>query len=144
MDVAARLKGDVVGEQMKNLPPEMRDWYFPFNWSLPRLWALDVPTETRPMSELRWHFDIPIWSTEPGKRFNLCPSEVIQNPGRHPRHDERIEKTDISYPLDMMFTVDRCAIIDGVHRLAKYELHEREEVQVRIIPREMIPLFAED
>ena len=130
--------------KMKRLPPEMRDWYFPFNWNLPRLWALDVPMETRHISALKWHFHVPIWSVRKGTHFDLCPSEVLQNPGRHPRHDERIEKTDISYPIDMMFTVDRYAIIDGVHRLAKYEIQGLEEVRVRIIPREMIPLFAEE
>lgn len=122
----------------------MRNWYFPFNWDLSRLWALDVPMKTLPISELRWHFDIPIWSVEKGMHFDLCPLEVIQNPGRHPRHDARIEKTDISYPIDMMFTVDRLAIIDGVHRLAKCEIEGIEQIQARIIPKEMIPLFAEN
>jgi len=121
----------------------MRDWYFPFDWNLSRLWALDIPTETREISELSWHFHVPIWSVEKGMHFDLCPAEVIQNPGRYPRHDDRIEKTDISYPIDMMFTVDRYAIIDGVHRLAKYEIQKIKEVKVRIIPSEMIPLFAE-
>lgn len=33
--------------KMKLLPSEMRDWYFSFDWDLERLWALDVPLETR-------------------------------------------------------------------------------------------------
>jgi len=129
---------------MKRLPPEMRDWYFPFDWDLSSLWALDVPTETLPLSDLSWHFDIPIWSVEDGMNFDLCPREVIQNPGRHPRHDIQIKEADISYPIDMMFTVDRLVIIDGIHRLAKYEINRIEQVQVRIIPEQMVLLFAED
>jgi hypothetical protein len=128
---------------MKKLPLEMRDWYFPFNWDLSRLWALDVPTTIFPRSELKWHFDIPIWSKEKGMHFDLCPVEVLCNPGMHPRHDAQIEKTDLSYPIDMMFSVDRLVIIDGVHRLAKYELNGIDDVQVRIITRGMIPLFRE-
>ena len=80
---------------MKRFPPEMSDWYFPFNWDLSRLWALDIPQEIRPMSALRWHLDIPIWSVEKGLNFDLCPIDVIQNMGRHPRHDARIAKADI-------------------------------------------------
>jgi hypothetical protein len=129
---------------MKILPPEMRDWYFSFNWDVECLWSLDVPVQTLPMSDLRWHFDIPIWSKEGGLNFDLCPVEVLRNPGRYPIHDARIAGADISHPLDLMFSGDRLVIIDGVHRLAKYEKDGIELVQVRIIPREMIPLFAEE
>jgi hypothetical protein len=133
-----------MNEKVKLLPPEMRDWYFPFDWNLERLWALDVPVETRPLSELRWHFDIPIWGSTKGKHFDLSPAEVLNNPGRYPRRDEKIEKCDISYPIDMMFTVDRYAIIDGIHRLVKHEKLGLTDVKVRIIPREMIPLFEDN
>ena len=122
----------------------MRDWYFPFDWDLDRLWALDVPTETRDISELQWHFDVPIWASAKGMHWNLCPIEVLRNPGRYPRHDARIDDADLSHPIDMMFTIDRFAIIDGVHRLAKYETLGITDVNVRIIPRGMIPLFEDD
>lgn len=129
---------------MKKLPPEMRDWYFPFDWDVDRLWALDIPVQTLLMSELRWHFDVPIWSKEGVLNFDLCPNEVLRNPGRYPVHDARIAGADISHPLDLMFSGDRLVIIDGVHRLAKYEKAGLELVKVRIIPQEMIPLFAEE
>lgn len=127
--------------KVKMLPPEMRGWYFPFDWDLDRLWALDVPVETCSLSELRWHFGVPIWASAKGMHWDLCPAEVLRSPGRYPRHDDRIERSDISYPLDMMFTVDRFAIIDGIHRLAKCEKLGVTDVQVRVIPREMIPEF---
>ena len=75
--------------------------------------------------------------------FDLCPADVICNPGMHSRHDALIEKTDLSCPIDIMFSVDRLVIIDGVHRLAKYELNGIDDLQVRIIPRGMIPFFRE-
>jgi hypothetical protein len=129
---------------MKNLPPEMRGWYFPFNWNLERLWALDVPARMFSLADLRWHFEMPIWSVAPGMHFDLRPAEVIRNPGLHPRHDQRIEKADISYPLDLMLTPRGLTVIDGVHRLAKYEILQRDEVSARIIPEEMLALFVED
>ncbi len=126
---------------MKRLPPEMRDWYFPFDWALTKLWSLNLCVASLPVSTLDWHFDIPIWSKEKGMHFNLHPAEVIQHPGMYPRHDLRIDNTDLSYPIDLMFTVDRLAILDGVHRLAKYKREGIDNAQVRIIPRQMIPFI---
>ena len=74
--------------------------------------------------------------------FNLKPNDVIRNPGKHPFHDNRIAEADLSYPLEMMFTVDRFAILDGIHRLAKYAMQGIEEVRVRIIPAEFLPAFT--
>ena len=48
------------------------------------------------------------------------------------------------YPIDMMFTRDCFAILDGVDRLAKYEKCGLSEIKVRIIPREMVPLFEDN
>jgi hypothetical protein len=130
---------------MKQLPKELQNWYFKFNWDLDKLWSLNISVETKSFSDLKWHLDIPIWSSEKGKMlFNLCPSYVLQNPGIYPQHDKRIAEVDISFPLEMMFTVDRFAIIDGIHRLAKYAQLGIKEVKVRIIPRSYIPLFATD
>jgi hypothetical protein len=127
----------------KQLPPEMRDWYFPFDWDLERLWALVAPVEHRTLAELRWHLDLRIWSVARGMHFDLRPAEVLRHPGRYPRHDARIAAADLCHPLDLMFSVDRFAILDGVHRLARYEQLGLSRVRVRIIPREMIPCFAE-
>jgi len=130
---------------MKPLPRELRDFYFPFNWNLERLWALDVPSQVWQLEKLRWHFDIPIWSSERGKMlFDLCPSSVLRSPSAYPRHDRRIDVSDISFPIDLMFSVDRHVILDGVHRLAKYEKLGVKDVLVRDIPRALIPLFATD
>lgn len=127
--------------KMKLLPPEMRDWYFPFDWSPEKLWALDVPIESRDIADLRWHFDIPIWASAKGMHWNLCPIEVIKHPGLYPHHDIKIEQCDIPYPIDMMFTGGRLTILDGVHRLVKHEILGLTDVKVRIIPKEMIPFF---
>ena len=134
----------VAVKKLQLLPPEMRDWYFPFDWNLEKLWALDLPSETRNISELRWHFDIPVWASAKGRHFDLCPREVLKHPGRYQHHDSTIESVEISYPIEVMYTVDRFAILDGMHRLASYEKQGVSEVKVRVIPREMIPLLEED
>jgi hypothetical protein len=91
-----------------------------------------------------WHFDIRIWSVQSGLYFDLQPREVLKNPGLYPYHDKRIADADISYPLDMMYTVDRYAILDGIHRLAKYSKLGIQDVKVRILSKDLLPEFVEN
>ncbi len=56
------------------IPHEMRSYYFDFDWSNERIWALDVPVDSVPLADLTWHLGIPIWSTQRGElRFDLRP-----------------------------------------------------------------------
>jgi len=75
------------------------------------------------------------------KCFNLRPRDVIKNPGKYSFHDQRIENADILYPIEMMFTVDRYAILDGIHRLVRYYKLGINDVQVRIIPENLLSEF---
>ena len=56
---------------MKNLPPEMMSWYFKFNWDNKKIWNLNVPTISKHITDLEWHFDIPIWSDTKGKMLQF-------------------------------------------------------------------------
>ncbi len=122
------------------IPEEMRSYYFDFNWSNARIWALDVPVEAVPLAELTWHLDIPIWSTQRGEmRFDLRPRDVLADPSFHPGHFERVQDVDTSYPLDLMWTGKRHVILDGIHRLARLARDGAAEARVRLIPRTSIP-----
>ncbi len=127
------------------IPPEMRGYYFDFNWSNERIWALDVPVGVVPVRDLAWHLDIPIWSTVRGEpRFDLHPRAVLKDPVSHAFHTERMLGADTRYPLELMWTGERFVILDGIHRLARL-VHERaESARVRRIPRAAIPLIRRD
>jgi hypothetical protein len=60
----------------------------------------------------------------------------------HPRPARRIRQADVGYAIDMMFTVNRIAIRDGVHRLASHWGLGSVEVPVRVVPRGMIRLLS--
>ncbi len=121
------------------IPPEMRGYYFDFNWSNERVWAQDAPVEVVPLSDLAWHLDIPIWSTVQGQpRFDLRPRDVLGDPAGHPRHAERLAAVDTSYPLDAMWTTDRLVILDGIHRLARLLSEGADVARVRRHPRTSI------
>ena len=54
-------------------------------------------------------------------------------------HREKIEKADISFPIDIMENKGRWVILDGLHRLVKLYENGAKKIKVRIIPREKIP-----
>ena len=87
--------------------------------------------------ELTWHFGVPfLW--EDGV-YNLKPQEVIDNPNAHNKEFQRTMTADLIHPIDIMQNKGRWLILDGLHRLMKSVILDKEEVQVRKIPREVIP-----
>ena len=121
------------------LPAALRAFYFDFDWENPRVWALDLPVESMPTSELSWHLDLPIWSRTPGVLcFDLRPRDVLARPEAHPRHYERLQTVDLRHPIDMMPCGDRLVILDGVHRLARLVLEKKESARIRRVPRDAI------
>jgi len=129
----------------KRLPPQLEEFYSPFNWDNTKLWRLPVPDQTVDVAALEWHLDIPIWSSSKGEMlFDLHPRAVIQNPRLYPYHDMRLEEADLAFPLDQMETGGRLVILDSVHRLAKAVKRQIPQIQIRVIPRECVLLFAVD
>lgn len=126
---------------MNNIPQIIKDVGFDFDWSEPKVWALDVPVEEIPIDELTWHFDISfLW--ENGV-YNLTPQEVLTNPDAHEEEYERTMKADLSHPIDIMENKGRWLILDGLHRLMKASILKMEKVNVRKIPRSHIPDILE-
>lgn len=103
--------------------------------------ALEVPVDTMAVSELAWHLELRLWRHE-GVPFAVSPAEVAAEPVRFGKHYERALCADLSYPLDVMLSGGRWAIMDGVHRLLKASLLGLDVVRVRKIPRSAIPLIA--
>lgn len=126
-------------------PPELREFYFDFDWDNRKVWSLDVPVETIPMAEVEWHLGMPIWTSVHGEpRFDLVPKHVLGHLDTYPRHREKMEKCDETIPIDMMWSEDRFVILDGIHRLAKLKMQGATQVKVRKIPREMIPQIEKE
>lgn len=128
---------------MDELKPQIiREVGFDFSWSSRKVWALDLPVETMSITELIWHFDIPFWDSEGTDQYNLTPRDVLAHPEKEPTHFSKIQDADLAYPIDIMENKGRWLILDGLHRLGKAHMLGITEVQVRKVPREMIPLIV--
>lgn len=127
--------------EKQEIPQIIKDVGFDFDWSEPKVWSLEVPTEEIGINELIWHFDITfLW--ENGV-YNLKPQEVIDNPETHKEEYERTMRADISHPIDIMENKGRWLILDGLHRLMKLAISGEKIIKVRKISRDKIPEILE-
>lgn len=120
-------------------PKVIEDVGFDFSWSEKKVWALSYPVLEVPMKELRWHFDIPFWNKPNGGYYDLTPNEVLANPEKYQEEYKRILNADLSHPVDIMTNKGRWLILDGLHRLVKFKMLNKDNIKVRKIPREAIP-----
>lgn len=123
---------------MSLVPQIIQDVGFDFDWDNKKVWALDIPVTSMPMSDLAWHLNIPFWDSEGVDEYNLKPSEVIAYPEKEPTHFKKIMEADLSYPIDIMENKRRWLILDGLHRLVRLNMLGMQEIKVRIVPREII------
>lgn len=121
----------------QEIPQIILDVGFDFDWDEKDVWKLDYPKEEMNISLIEWHFDIPFWDYNE-KEYNLKPIDVINDKEKYKEEYDRIMKSDISYPIDIMENKGRYVILDGLHRLVKYKLLGLDKVLVRIIPRSEI------
>lgn len=121
----------------KPLPENIQTYAADFRWDNSKLWALELPTETIDINELTWHLSIP-WLHTPNGRFDVTPTEIMENPESHKAQYERTMESDINYPIDIMFIKGRWLILDGLHRLMKSIYLGHKHVTVRKVPHSMI------
>jgi hypothetical protein len=101
----------------------------PFAFKMAEMWNSDKKVEEVPVDKLMWNLNYPWWKTSDDVPYNLTPSEVIENMENYPAHRDRIEKSDIDYPLLLIKTKqNRWLIWDGVHRFIKQILDGKRVV----------------
>lgn len=129
---------------MKKLPPELVEWYFPFNWDVKEVWDLEGRLEQRSVRDLEWHLEMPLWSTEAGRGmlFDLRPRDVLAAPEIHRDHARRMAEADESYPACVAEFRGREIIVDGIHRLAKLVGKGTEVMEVKLMDEASIRSIA--
>ena len=117
----------------KSFPEVLREHILPFNWDVRKVWALETLPMTIPREDLDYLLYLPLWSSIPnnGMMFDITPMQVIEDPFSYKHQHERIDKANISLPVDMLLMDYRPWILDGVHRLARLYIEEIEKVSVR-------------
>ena len=120
-----------------SIPSSILECGFDFSWNEKAVWELNYPSELIDMKVLEWNLELPFWDYD-GENYVLCPLQIIRNPEKYSEHYDRVMKSDIEYPIDIMENKGRYAILDGMHRLVKYKMLGYKKVKVRIIPRDEI------
>lgn len=134
-------KPEEAKETKRVIPNIIKEVGFDFHWEEEKVWALDLPVEDIPISDLEWHFDIPFWFKQ-GGYYDLKPREVIENPKEHVWEYGRTMSADLTYPLDIMFWKGKWLLLDGLHRLVKAYVLGHKTVKVRKVPTDKIPLIS--
>ena len=102
---------------------------FPFPVKMEEMWKSDKNVEEVGVDELRWNLKLPWWSTDDIVPYNLTPEEVLNDINKFLDHKDRIENSDIKYPLLLVQTKqDRWLIYDGVHRFVRQILEGKQSV----------------
>lgn len=120
------------------IPKIIKENCLDFDWENEKVWKVKAPIERMKISELDWQFNFPFWhsSTE---RYVITPNQVFKNPKKYKEQYERIMKSNMEHPIDIMKNKEYLwEILDGLHRLAKAYLLGQKEVNVRKIPHSEI------
>ena len=120
------------------IPEIITEVGFDFDWDNKKVWSLVYPVEEMDISLLEWHFEIPFhWHN--GGIYNLKSIEIMDNPKKYKEEYERTFKTDLNFPIDIMWNNGRWLILDGLHRLMKAKLLNFKRIKIRKIPISEIP-----
>lgn len=116
---------------------KQEDYYFPFKWHEKEVWKIDAPISQIELSELEWLLDVDWFGTD---EEPLTPNEVMGNPKLDPEHFARIEKVDLSYPIDLGLNprVNKLVPFDGLHRICKAKTLGMKTIKCRIVPIEEV------
>lgn len=102
---------------------------FPFPVKMEEMWKSEREIEEVPVEELRWNLKLPWWSTDEEIPYNLTPDEVLHDINLYLDHRNRVENSEIKYPLLLVQTKqNRWLIYDGVHRFVRLILDGKQSV----------------
>jgi hypothetical protein len=124
----------------KFIPVELQTHILPFNWNLKLVWGLSTPVQKVFREKFDYLLELPLWSSIPnsGMLFDISPIEVLKNPSRFSHQYIRILQSDTAFPIELIEHNNRIWILDGVHRLAKMFLWEKQFINVRIHPNDVV------
>ena len=108
-----------------------------FKTDEPKLWAVDIPVEEIPTSEIEHNLDIPYLEQEGTHDWNLTPRMLIENFDKEPFHAKKVNEVDLKYPIEIYLHKGKWIILDGVHRFTKAVRLGHKKIQVRKVSEEI-------
>lgn len=111
-----------------------------FKTNEPKLWAMDIPIEEIPITEIEYNLDIPYLESIGTDDWNLTPRMLIENFDKELMHAPRVEAADLDYPIEIYQHQGKWIILDGVHRFTKAVRLGHEKIKVRRVSDEVAQL----
>jgi hypothetical protein len=121
-----------VNELQRQMPASIRKALPQSLWNKGKLWALNITVEAAPVDSLSYLLELPVWQLN-GKRFQVKPINVLNDPEKYPDHFRRIIGSDLKYAVHVTKKGGRLTIIDGFHRLAKARMNGDKFIQAKIL-----------
>ena len=127
----------------KIVPEILKDHILPFNWDVRKVWALEADVVLLPVSEFAYLLELPLWSSvaKNGLLFDICPLDVIRDPSVSVYQHQRLQRTELQHPIDVLLAQDQRWILDGVHRIAKHFILNSPTLAVRLHAESVIPII---
>lgn len=104
-----------------------------------KTWGLNIKPEEMDIRELESNLDIAYLDKKGTDDWNLTPRQLINEPEKEPDHYEKVQKAELKYPIKIYYFRGSWKILDGVHRLCKAIIENRQTIMVCKVPPEMIP-----
>ncbi len=103
----------------------------------PKLWAIDIPVEEIPISEIEYNLDIPYLEKEGTDDWNLTPRMLIKNFDKEFYHAKEVNKADLKHPIEIYLHKGEWIILDGIHRFTKAVRLGHKTIKVRRVSEEI-------
>ena len=121
---------------------ETKHWeQYGFNfgsWDEKKIHKIELPVSQMKISDFDWHLDVPYWDSITGGKFEISPRDVLNGKAGSEKEQERVVAVDMSYPIEVLFHEGKWFILDGVHRWIKAVQEGKEEITVRVFPKERL------
>ena len=110
-----------------------RYWYS-IDWDVEYLWQLKLPVKQIDVSKLEWHLNVPIWPSSSGEPYSVKPRDVLDRQKDFALEYQRVQDSDLKFPIEVFHNHDRLMILDGIHRLTKAISMNKMLMYCRIVP----------
>ena len=111
-----------------------------FKIDSPKLWAINIPIEEIPISQLEHNLDIPYLEQEGTDDWNLTPRMLLTNFEKEISHANKVNAVDLNHPIEIYLHKNTWIILDGVHRFTKIVQLGAKTIKVRKVTPEIVEI----
>ncbi len=91
------------------------------------------------ISELLYHLDFDLWGDV--RNIKYTPKDVLANPIKYEIEMNKINNSDLKYPIIIYKKYNKLMIVDGLHRLTKSFMLNKKTIKTYIFDFELMNKF---